>query len=214
MPHLRPRNDGTQEPENERRAFDGEVRAEPAEGGGTRLVGYAAMFNRESEPMWTPWGDLVEIIRDGAFDHAIATEQDVRALWNHDPAEPLGRTAAGTLKLSVNKTGLRYVVDLPDTARARDLVQWVERGDVSGSSFGFRVRADGEAYEEKGSRVIRELTSVDLFDVSPVTYPAYKATDGKLAIRSLEAWKRERDALRAGKRRHLAAMAQLEEARL
>ena len=214
MPPLKPRNDGTPEPENERRAFDGEVRAEPAEGGGTRLVGYAAMFNRESEPMWTPWGDLVEIIRDGAFDHAIATEQDVRALWNHDPAEPLGRTAAGTLKLSVNKTGLRYVVDLPDTGRARDLVQWVERGDVSGSSFGFRVRPDGEAYEEKGSRVIRELTSVDLFDVSPVTYPAYKATDGKLTIRSLEAWKADRDAMRAGKRRHLAAMAQLEEARL
>jgi len=175
----------------ERRGFDSEFTIETRDDGGQRLVGYAAMFDRYSEPM-IDWGGykFVEIIRSGAFDAALAEEQDVRALWNHRTDQPpLGRTSANTLALSKNKTGLRYTIDLPDTQLARDLVVSVERGDVNGSSFGFRVRPDGDKIVEQENRTIRELLSVDLYDVSPVVYPAYKATEGQLHIRSLDEWR-------------------------
>ena len=143
-------------------------------------------FNVESERIWTPWGDLVEIIREGAFDHAIRSKQDVRALWNHDPKEVLGRTAAGTLSLWTDSVGLHYEALLPQTRRARDLVQWVERGDVSGSSFGFTVRPDGERFGQRlDGSTLRELLSVNLWDVSPVTYPAYSNDVATLALTQL-----------------------------
>jgi HK97 family phage prohead protease len=84
--------------------------------------------------------------------------------------------------LAVDKKGLRYDVDLPDTAAAKDVRTLIKRGDVSGSSFAFRVEDDkwdeGKTDKKSGTRTLplRTILRAELFDVSPVTYPAYPTT--------------------------------------
>ena len=142
------------------------------------IVGYAAVFNST-----TDLGYFEERIKPGAFGRAIKERQDVRALWNHDANFVLGRTKSGTLVLDEDNTGLRVEIDPPDTQHARDLVESIRRGDVDQMSFAF-IAVKESWTDRKGLAPLRELEDVDLFDVSPVTYPAYEATS--VGMRSAE----------------------------
>lgn len=168
-----------------------------------RIVGYAAVYYDGTPATEYPlWDGAVERILPGAFDRAAA-EDDVRALVNHDANLLLGRTAAGTLGLTVDGKGLRYEIEPPDTQAGRDAVVSLERGDLSGSSFSF-VTTDETWIKEDEIRV-REIRGVRLFDVGPVTFPAYESTtsglraDGELAearasLAAAEAAQRAREA--------------------
>jgi HK97 family phage prohead protease len=143
------------------------------------LAGHAAVFNSNSEPMY----GFTERIKPGCFSRAIK-EDDVRALFNHDSNLVLGRNTAKTLRLSEDKEGLAFECDLPDTQAARDVATLIERGDISGCSFSFRTLKDEWDYSPDGATTMRTLIDVELFDVGPVTFPAYPATD--VSVRSLE----------------------------
>ncbi|MGD9879016.1 MAG: HK97 family phage prohead protease [Hyphomicrobiaceae bacterium] len=172
--------------DTERRAFTADVLKIEARAEGKRtLVGHAAVFNQLSEDL----GGFREQITPGAFIEAIEKD-DVRALFNHDPNFVLGRNRSKTLELTEDARGLAIEIDLPDTPTIRDLVVApIERGDVSQMSFAFSVRPGGQdwAKDDEG-RVIRTLKKLRLFDVSPVTYPAYPQTD--VAARALEEWRK------------------------
>jgi HK97 family phage prohead protease len=150
------------------------------------LRGYAAKFGVLSEPMW----GFREKIASGAFDSVM--EDDVRALFNHDPNHVLGRSNSGTLRLQQDEMGLQYEVDLPDTQAARDLMVSIKRGDVSQSSFAFTVAQDDWTESDDGLVTRTILAFKRLYDVSPVTYPAYP--DATVGVRSLEAWKSAKSA--------------------
>lgn len=171
----------------ERRQLNEGLEVRAKDGGGKTLAGYAAVFDTPSEPLGMKGFEFREIIKPGAFDRAISEGHDVRALVNHESGQILGRTKSGTLRLSVDSRGLRYEVDLPDTTAARDISESIRRGDVSGSSFGFRVPKGGDNWP-KGEGV-REVLDLDLLDVSPVTYPAYPAT--QVSLRAMERAKAE-----------------------
>jgi hypothetical protein len=159
--------------EHEKRTIVSPVELRADEGQPTKLAGYAAVFNEE-----TVIGDWFrEVILPGAFAAAI-TRDDVRAAFNHEPNLVLGRTKAGTLRLREDDKGLVYEVDPPDTSYARDLMVSVARGDVSQSSFMFDVTGEAWDYPEakSGQLPLRKITGVKLYDVSPVTYPAYEGT--------------------------------------
>lgn len=145
---------------------------------GKQVSWFPALFNSVSEDM-----GFRETIKPSAFNKTIQ-EADIRALFNHDANYVLGRNTAGTLDLSVTRKGLRAAVNPPDTQWANDLMASVERGDISGGSFGFQVVKDDWQYNSDGS-ITRELQEVRLFDVSIVTYPAYPETNGTVALRSL-----------------------------
>ena len=100
---------------------------------------------------------------------------DIRALWNHDTNLPLGRTKAGTLRLDVDSHGLRVEIDPPDTQAGRDAVESIKRGDVDQMSFAFDVLED-EWDQDDQQQLIRTLRKVKLYEVSPVTFPAYTGT--------------------------------------
>lgn len=139
-----------------------------------RIVGHAAVFNQIA-------GDeryFLEQVAPGAFSESIGKD-DVRALWNHNPDYVLGRNKAGTLKLSEDEVGLAIEIEPPDTQWARDLMTSIGRGDISQMSFGFKVLKQ-EWDEEKN---LRTLKQVELWDVSPVTYPFYEGTDVALRYR-------------------------------
>lgn len=154
------------------------------------IVGYAAKFNVRSQDL----GGFVEQIDRHAFDNVL--NDDVRALFNHDPNMVLGRTKSGTLKLSVDDIGLRYEIIPPDTTWANDLIKSMERGDINQSSFAFVVdyenNGDSWEYDEDNDLYIRTILKVKrLYDVSPVTYPAYEQTESVIGQRSLDNFKEQ-----------------------
>ena len=174
--------------DREMRCYSGEVRAEQQSDQPTRIIGYGSVFNSRSEPLW----GFREIIKPGAFDDVLTN--DVRALFNHDPNFILGRSAANTLSLSVDDRGLQYNIVAPDTQTIRDLViAPMMRGDINQSSFAFQVARDGEDwYQDDEGIVIREISKFSrLYDVSPVTYPAYQDADS--GVRSMKAWQEARN---------------------
>jgi len=140
------------------------------EDGKRRLGGYAAVFD-SIEPIG---GEYREVIRPGAFTKTLR-ESDVVALWNHETGTVLGRMGNGTLTLAEDDHGLRFNLDLPDTTAGRDAFTLARRGDVANMSFGFKPIRQEWSDIDTGDP-LRELREVALFEVSPVTFPAYKAT--------------------------------------
>jgi hypothetical protein len=170
----------------ERRSFElDELKVEKrGESNTPHIVGHAAVFEKQSVPIW---GFFVEIVKKGAFTKSIKTA-DVRALFNHDPNYVIARARGGkgTLSLKEDDVGLLFDAQPPDTTWARDLMVSIERGDISQCSFAFRVKSEKwveNSGKKKTDLDIRELHEVELFDVSPVTYPAYPDTD--VGIREL-----------------------------
>ena len=174
------------------------------------ITGVASVFyDGTPDTEYKLWDDAVERIMPMAFDRAIKEKQDVRALFNHDPDNILGRTTNDTLGLSASRLGLRYAITPDDTQIARDVTAFVKRRDVTGSSFSFIVQ--GEEWRKEEGVMIREITDVDLFDVGPVTFPAYEATtvDARardaLEISMRVAMETQKDADDAGRRDFFAA---------
>jgi HK97 family phage prohead protease len=129
-----------------------------------RLVGHAVVFDSPT----VIGRNFREQISRGAFTDSIA-RNDVRAFFNHDYGAVLGRLSAGTLRLSQDQRGLLAEIDLPDTTLGRDLLKQVERGDISGMSFGFHVL--DENWVDDADLPMRTILNVDLIEVSTLTLP-------------------------------------------
>jgi HK97 family phage prohead protease len=146
---------------------------ETREAGAPVSTGHAAVFNTIESSGW-----FREQVAPGAFTESLK-EDDVRALWNHDTTIVLGRNKAGTLKLREDDKGLAVEITPPDTQQARDLMETINRGDVTQMSFGFQVKK-ATWTEEEDEEDLRTIEQVKLWEVSPVTFPFYKDTDVSL----------------------------------
>tara|TARA_R100001369_G_scaffold81040_2_gene111742 strand:+ start:1976 stop:2590 length:615 start_codon:yes stop_codon:yes gene_type:complete len=169
----------------EKRIYDIETRIDSTEDGKEIVVGHASMYNTRSEFM-----GFYETIEEGAFTDDLIKNSDVRALINHDQNLILARNTSGTLKLNADAQGLRYEFEMPETSYGKDLSVSLKRGDISQSSFAFTVEEDDWSTDENGNdlRTIKKIKR--LYDVSPVTYPAYTdANDLTIAQRGLKEYK-------------------------
>ena len=161
---------------------------------GTRIIrGIAPVYFREDDPgtEFRLWDRVFERVRPGAASSALEAGADVLSLRDHDSSIVLGRTTSGTLTLTDTDRGLEFEVEPPDTTSANDLLASMERGDVRGSSFMFLpVRVtweeilgpDGDEIEKR----IRWLEEVRIFEVGPVTFPAYEASTSEVSGRALD----------------------------
>lgn len=159
----------------EKRSLKAELRVEKRgeESQGSMITGHAAVFDQLSED----FGGWREKIAPGAFSATLEAGDDVRALFNHDPNWVLGRSTAGTLRMKETEHGLAVEIDAPDTQLVRDLVlSPMARGDISQMSFAFVVEKQSWEEMPDGSYV-RTIDRAKLYDVAPVTYPAYPQTD-------------------------------------
>jgi len=164
----------------ERLAYEmSEFRSDSADVSGAEmsdLVGHAAVFDVETE-IQGYFGSFRESIAQGAFTASIREQDDVRALFNHDPNQVLGRTHTATLKLKEDSIGLHCRISPPNTQLGRDVSELVGRGDISQMSFGFIVRREEIIDDENEEMIHRRILEAELYDVSPVTFPAFDVTD-------------------------------------
>ncbi|WAA10835.1 HK97 family phage prohead protease [Fervidibacillus albus] len=144
-----------------------------------RISGYAAVFN--SKTRICDFFD--EVIAPGAFSRTLSENGDIRALFNHDWDNVLGRTKADTLLLEEDDRGLKFEIDLPNTSVARDLVESMKRGDINQCSFGF-IPIE-EEWDYSVEPALRTIKDVDLYEISIVSLPAYEDTEVSL-VRSKE----------------------------
>jgi HK97 family phage prohead protease len=153
------------------------------EEGGDRPVinGYPILYNSRSDKLY---GYFFEEIVGGAFDEAVQ-EDDVRALFNHDPSFIFGRNIAKTLTLESDSRGVKMRAEVPDYYWTSYMISAIERGDVTGFSFQFRPTKNEWVTLRDGDEVeyLHRVIKSNLYDVSPVTYPAYPQT--RIDIRSL-----------------------------
>jgi len=163
----------------EKRMLPTEFRVK-TEDGQEVVDGQAAVAESWSEDL----GGFREMIMPGAFMGADIS--DVRVLKNHNPDYILGRTTAGTAKVVPTERALVYSYVDGGTSYGKDLLISMRRGDVSQSSFAFRVKEGGDKWEKaadgKYERRIHAFSHI--YDVSPVTFPAYP--DTTVAKRSLD----------------------------
>ena len=156
------------------------------------IEGYFAVFNE----VYRVWNDVTESIAPGAFTDSL--NGDIRALYNHNTDQILGRTSAGTLTLKQDEKGLwgQIKVNERDT-EAVNVYERIARGDITGCSFGFNIESEEVRVNDDGS-VHWTITKVNpLYEVSPCVFPAYEQTSvesrGKEARvirkRELESWK-------------------------
>lgn len=173
--------------DKEIRSYSGEVRMVTSDDGPKYIEGYAAVFNKRSQDL----GGFQEVMMPGAFNNVMG--DDVRALFNHKSDFVLGRSKSGTLELTQDEVGLKYRIALPDTQVGRDLAESIARGDIDGSSFAFIIDPAGEEWRDAEDGVtVRTITKVKrLYDVGPVTYPAYPDTTA--AKRSLDQYKEAKE---------------------
>lgn len=169
-----------------------DIKTRSADGDDLIVEGYFAVFDE----VYEVWPGVTESIQRGAFTNSIG--QDVRALYNHNADQILGRTSAGTLELKEDDRGLwgRIKINSKDT-EAVNVYERIARGDITGCSFGFEIKS--ERWEQKDDNSIHyTIEEVDpLYEVSPCVFPAYEATSvssrGKdleeIRKRSRQAWR-------------------------
>lgn len=137
-----------------------------------RLVGYASVFNQEAEI----FGLWREKVAPGAYKKTIS-ENDIRALWNHNTDLVLGRNRAKTLELREDDKGLSVEITPPDTQAGRDAITSIRRGDVSQMSIAFQIiKQEWLLPEDRKELPLRTIREAKLFEVSPVTFPAFEQT--------------------------------------
>lgn len=134
------------------------------------IEGYFVRF----DDRYQLWGGNYETIAPTAFNNTL--NRDIVSLWNHDSNYPLGRTTNGTLTLRVDNVGVFGTVEInPDDQFAMDAYARIQRGDVKQCSFGFDILKETTTVHSDDSTEFR-IEEVELFEVSPVTFPAYKET--------------------------------------
>jgi HK97 family phage prohead protease len=162
----------------EKRIFNIETRVDSTEDGKDLVVGHASVYDSRSNNL----GGFYEFIERGAFTDELITNSDVRALINHDPNLILARNTSGTLNLTADERGLKYEFEMPETSYGKDLAISMKRGDITQSSFAFTVAEDDWSTDDEGNN-IRTIKKIDrLYDVSPVTYPAYNMAESDLVV--------------------------------
>lgn len=164
---------------------------EETETGDLILSGYFIKFDEVTEL----WPGYFEVIKREGVEKAIQNA-DIRALFNHDDSLVLGRTGNGTVTLGVDEIGLfGDIIINKEDPQAIGAYARVQRGDVIGCSFGFiPIKINTE--ERADGSYLDTILELEIFEVSPCTFPAYPQTEIAARQKDFESQKRaNREAL-------------------
>ena len=138
------------------------------------ISGYVNAVERPSKILHDRSGDFIETVREGAFKKALARNDNVRVLLNHDHNRDLGGTKDGNLELEEDNIGLRARAKIYD----KEVIDKARKGDLTGWSFGFTDRDVDKMYDEKGllHRAVKDLDLEEVSILDRRRTPAYKGT--------------------------------------
>jgi hypothetical protein len=138
------------------------------------ITGTAAVYDTWTTIGGGTWG-FREKIDERAFDDSIKN-QDIVATFNHDFNMPMARTESKTLEVWSNAEGLHYRFDAPNTTAGNDLLENVRNGNILGGSIMFSIDKEEWKWSEGAELDERVINGGTLFEMGPVTMPAYKET--------------------------------------
>ena len=142
-------------------------------------------------------GKIIEIeenIEKDALTEDIIKQSDVYALIDHNKEKSVlarSKFGVGSLTLTLTEKGLEYEFTLGNSFIHKELEDYLERGEITQSSFSGYVNANDYVIEKIGEnkykRVIKKIQF--LTDVSPVFTPANPNTSSNFAksIEEIEA---------------------------
>ncbi len=147
----------------------GELRAGQGDSIG-QIAGYAIVWDTPSTNL-----PFIEVIQSGALDGVDLSK--VIALYNHDFANVLGRVDSGTLQLDIDKHGLHFTLDIPDTTLGHDVYTQIKNGNLRGLSFRFTIADGGEQWRNVNGKPVRYISKIaTMREISIVSVPAYDDT--------------------------------------
>lgn len=138
------------------------------------IEGYVNAVERFSKVLNSRIGKFIERISKGAFSKALARNEDVKIMLNHQRV--IGSQKQGNLKLYEDPIGLRAEADITDPEVVKD----AKEGNLVGWSFGFYDREVDEK-DEDGIRA-RVVNDLDLEEVSVLNRERTPAYDGTLIM--------------------------------
>ena len=140
---------------------------------GLHISGYVNVPGRQSRPVMTPHGRVIEIIEQRAFQKAIDRATNIRMLLDHDPARVLAETRANTLTVREDAVGLRAESVVTDP----EVIEGARKGLLRGWSFNIKNARD--TIEQRADGLpIRHITDLDMDEVTLVMHkiPVYSST--------------------------------------
>lgn len=155
--------------------------------GNAYIEGLGIVFNELSEDL----GGFQERILPEAIEGVDLS--DVYSFINHDPNLIMGRTKSGTMEVEVKSDGVHYRVKPPKSALT--YIENIQRGDIDGSSFSFRIAQDGDSWEDRDGQVplrtIKKFSAIK--EIGAVVGPAYTMTSSDVALRNLDEWRKSQE---------------------
>jgi uncharacterized protein len=131
--------------------------------------------------VYDQWEELWPGYKERIVKGAVKRDSVVKSFFNHEPSQVLSTTKSKpALELNDTDKGLEYVSPIPPTSYGKDLEINLERGNVKGSSFAFSVPQDGSKRWEEDGVFYREIKKLILYEIGPVTDPAYLKTSASL----------------------------------
>lgn len=158
------------------------------------ISGYAVVFEQYSRSFYDEW---VEVVDRNAFANTDMSDVVMVVDHSQEVGDVLARSrnGVGTLDISVDEHGVKFRFAVPDTTVGRDIVELIERGDISECSFAFWVKADEWRYDVPfGDTTMDErriLEVARLADLSIVVRGAYPTTSVGVDERALVGVMRE-----------------------
>lgn len=149
------------------------------------ITGRGIVYNTETEIM----PGVFEVIRPGAFSQSLNKFNEIKCFINHDSSQILSTTKSSpSLELTDNEESLDFRSPIPPTTYGKDLTINVKRGNISGASFSFMINDGGDKYTIDEDGIFhREIISAEIYEIGPVTNPAYHQTS--VALRNIESIK-------------------------
>lgn len=162
--------------------FQPHLREMSEEGGSGRTIeGYAIVFGVESRMLVDYWDDYREIIEPGAITEEELAQMDIKMTMWHNREKLLARSneGVGTLKLSVDKIGVKYEFEAPNTSDGNNALELVKRGDMGGSSFTYwSDESSSVSYTKDDDDIlIRHVKKINMvYEMTIASDPAYTQT--------------------------------------
>jgi len=144
--------------------------------------GFGVVYDREVEI----YPGYYEKINANAFKRCLDKNTEIKSFINHNCEQILSTTKSNpSLQIESREKGLWFKSPIPPTQYGKDLAENLRRGNIKGASFMFSVPDGGDMItRDKKGKVHREIVDCDIYEIGPVTSPAYNST--RVNLRSIE----------------------------